>query len=58
MRANFAQAQQLACEYRLADVRYADYGAGYDLAMFVFGELNVFRPEDLRSTFCAKLMPP
>ncbi|NTU62335.1 MAG: class I SAM-dependent methyltransferase [Chloroflexi bacterium] len=45
---NFAQAQQLACEYQLADVRYADYGAGYDLAMFVFGEPNVFRPDDLR----------
>ena len=45
---DFAQAQQLACEYHLADVRYADYGTGYDLAMFVFGESNVFRPDDLQ----------
>jgi SAM-dependent methyltransferase len=45
---DFAQSQQLACEYQLADVRYADYGAGHDLAMFVFGESNVFRPDDLR----------
>ncbi|NTU64665.1 MAG: class I SAM-dependent methyltransferase [Chloroflexi bacterium] len=45
---DFAQAQQLACEYHLADVRDAEYGAGYDLAMFVFGESNVFRPEDLQ----------
>jgi SAM-dependent methyltransferase len=45
---DFAQAQQLACEYRLADVRYADYGTGYDLAMFIFGEPNVFRPEELQ----------
>jgi SAM-dependent methyltransferase len=44
----FAQAQQLACDYHLADVRHADYGAGYDLAMFVFGEPNVFRPEELQ----------
>ena len=43
-----AQAQQLACDYRLADVRHADYGTGYDLAMFVFGEPNVFRPEELQ----------
>jgi SAM-dependent methyltransferase len=45
---DFAQAQQLACDYRLADVRHADYGAGYNLAMFVFGEPNVFRPEELQ----------
>ena len=45
---DFAQAQQLACEYQLADVRYAEYGEGYDLAMFVFGEPNVFRPEELQ----------
>jgi SAM-dependent methyltransferase len=45
---DFAQAQQLACEYHLADVRSAKYGAGYDLVMFVFGEPNVFRPDDLQ----------
>jgi SAM-dependent methyltransferase len=41
-----AHSQQLACDYQLDDVRLAEYGAGYDLAMFIFGELNVFRPED------------
>lgn len=43
---DIAQLQQLACEYQLADVRHAEYGSGYDLVMFVFGESNVFRPED------------
>jgi len=54
---NFAQAQHLACEYQLADVRSAEFGAGYDLAMFVFGEPNVFKPEDwqhiLRKAYAA-----
>jgi SAM-dependent methyltransferase len=45
---DFAQAQQLACDYRLNDVRHAEYGIGYDLVMFIFGESNVFRPEDLQ----------
>lgn len=35
-----------ACTYHLGDVRSADYGDGYQLAMLIFGELNVFRPED------------
>lgn len=43
-----AHAQQLACDYRLDDVRLAEYGAGYDLVMFIFGELNVFRSEDVQ----------
>ncbi len=43
-----AQSQLLACEYRLDDVRHAEYGTGYDLAMFIFGEPNVFRPEELQ----------
>ncbi len=44
-----AQAQQLTCTYQLADVRHAAFGEGYDLAMFIFGEPNVFRPEELQS---------
>ena len=40
-----AQLHQVPCEYRLEDMRRADFGTGYDLAMFIFGELNVFRPE-------------
>jgi SAM-dependent methyltransferase len=37
-----ATRQNLACRYQLADLRGADYGAGYGLAMLLFGELNVF----------------
>ncbi|HSD84281.1 MAG TPA: class I SAM-dependent methyltransferase, partial [Anaerolineae bacterium] len=43
-----AQAQQLACAYHLADLRQAEFGSGYDLAMFIFGEPNVFRSEELQ----------
>jgi SAM-dependent methyltransferase len=31
------------CTYTLADIRSADFGSGYDLVMFIYGELNVFR---------------
>ena len=34
--------------YRQADIRYADYGKGYDLVMLIFGEFNTFRPADAR----------
>src|SRR5262249_28809074 len=41
-----ASEHNLACRYRLGDLRAADYGAGYGLAMLIFGELNVFpRPQ-------------
>lgn len=39
----------LACTFRLADIRAADYGEGYDLAMLIYGEMNVFRPADIRT---------
>ena len=32
----------LDCAFHLADIRAADYGAGYDLALLIYGELNVF----------------
>jgi SAM-dependent methyltransferase len=35
-----------APRYALADLREAEYGGPYDLAMQIFGELNVFKPED------------
>jgi SAM-dependent methyltransferase len=41
-----AQREHLACSYRQEDVRRADFGTGYGLVMFVYGELNVFRPEE------------
>lgn len=43
-----AQAEEggLPCRYQLEDVRQANYGCGYGLVMFLFGEINVFRPAD------------
>lgn len=43
-----AKAEGLDCAYTQGDIRDADYGAGYDLVMQIFGELNVFRPADAR----------
>ena len=39
-----------ACAYQLSDLRQADFGppASRDLAMLIYGELNVFRPADIR----------
>ena len=44
----YAQKTQLRCSYRLQDIREAEPGSGYDLVMFIFGEFNVFKPEDAR----------
>ena len=41
-----AETEALLCRYIQADMRTADYGGGYDLVMLIFGELNVFRPQD------------
>jgi len=43
------QAQGLDCTYIEGDVRTTGFGTGYGLAMFIFGELNVFRPQDAQS---------
>ena len=34
------------CRFVLGDVRQADFGGPYDLAMMLYGELNVFAPEE------------
>lgn len=34
------------CTYALGDIRNTDFGSGYDMVMLIFGEFNVFRPED------------
>ncbi len=47
--AECAEQEQLPCTYIQDDVRQADFGAGYDLVVFVFGELNVFRPADAQT---------
>lgn len=43
-----AIARNLHCQYSEADIRSAEYGSGYNLVMSIFGEFNVFRPEDAR----------
>jgi len=34
------------CTYLCADIRQAEYGSGFDLAMLIFGQFNVFRPTE------------
>jgi SAM-dependent methyltransferase len=36
------------CTYTLGDIRTTDFGSGYDLVMLIFGEFNVFKPEDAK----------
>ncbi len=45
------------CEFTLGDIRHTDFGGPYDLATMLFGELNVFPPEEavsiLRKTYAS-----
>ena len=34
------------CEFVLGDIRQVEFGQGYDLAMVLYGELNVFSPAE------------
>jgi hypothetical protein len=43
-----AQAEHIKCTYLHQDIRTADYGRDYGLAMLIFGEFNTFRPVDAR----------
>lgn len=43
---DLAAEENLDCRYVLQDIRTAEYGTGYGLAMLIFGEFNVFRPTD------------
>jgi ubiquinone/menaquinone biosynthesis C-methylase UbiE len=43
-----AQKETLLCTYLQGDIRYAEYGSGYDLVMLIFGELNTFRSKDVQ----------
>jgi SAM-dependent methyltransferase len=38
-----------SASYRLGDMRHAEYGTEFDLAMLIFGELNTFTREDAGS---------
>jgi SAM-dependent methyltransferase len=54
------QSAGLPCTYTLADIRHAEYGGPYELAMLIYGQLNVFRPEEARDILthaCAALKP-
>ncbi len=42
-------ADGLRCSYVEADVRSAEFGSGFGLAMMVYGEVNAFRPCEARS---------
>jgi SAM-dependent methyltransferase len=41
-----AEQEQLSCTYELADIRKARFGSNNNLVMLVFGEFNVFRPDE------------
>jgi SAM-dependent methyltransferase len=47
-----AQVAGLSCTYHLADLRQAEFGSHYALAMLLYGEANVFRPQDLHLILC------
>jgi SAM-dependent methyltransferase len=40
------------CTYVEGDLRQADFGRDYDLAMLLYGELNVFSPDDALWILC------
>lgn len=42
----YAQKTHLDCSYHLQDIRVAELASSYDLAMFIFGEFNVFTLPD------------
>ncbi len=39
----------LNCHFIQEDIRQAAFGAGYNLVMLIYGEFNVFKPEDART---------
>lgn len=41
-----AEEQHVSCTFVHQDIRKADYGTGYGLAMLIYGELNVFTSAD------------
>jgi SAM-dependent methyltransferase len=38
--------QGLPCTFIFGDLREADFGSGFDLAMQIYGEINIFKPAD------------
>lgn len=43
-----ASEQSLQCEFTLSDIRKTEFGTGFDLAILLFGETNVFTADDLK----------
>ena len=41
-----ADKKRLDCDYIHADIRSAEYGSDFGLALLIFGEFNVFKPAD------------
>ena len=55
-----AEEAGLECTYLEQDIRTANYGAEYGLVMLIFGEFNVFRPEeakDILTRACRAMLP-
>lgn len=48
------------CTYALGDIRTAGFGSGYDLALFTYGEFNVFKPAQARRLIqrCFRALKP
>lgn len=46
----YAQAHaEPGCEFVLGDLRTADFGTGHEVALFIYGEFNVFPPDEIRA---------
>jgi SAM-dependent methyltransferase len=43
-----ARREGLSCTYYLGDLRAAEFGGGFDLAMLIYGEFNVFRRSEVK----------
>jgi SAM-dependent methyltransferase len=48
-----AKKEALKIDYEKADIRTADFGRNADLAMMIYGEFNVFKPDDIKNV-CLK----
>jgi SAM-dependent methyltransferase len=46
---SIAQAENLSCTYLCQDIRQAEYPAKVALVMLIYGEFNIFRPQDAKN---------
>jgi SAM-dependent methyltransferase len=58
--AEVARHEKLPCEHRLQDIRKAEYGRPFGLAMLINGEFNVFAPDDAKKVLrkCHSALDP